>query len=136
MREIKFRAWDKKNKCWYQPICEAYKGNLYDLLISFKGILLAHTMEGIQCLEREQNDFILLQFTGLKDKNGKEIYEGDVVVYWWDEKETVDEGRGFVEMRNGCFGYETIRFKRFFNLHNKLRVIGNIYENPELLRAK
>jgi uncharacterized phage protein (TIGR01671 family) len=78
------------------------------------------------------------EFTGVKDKNGKEICEGDIVVMWWyslyDPKKRVNEGQGVVEMRKGCFGYETIKNKFWFLVHDRLEVVGNIYENPELLR--
>ncbi len=116
MREIKFRVWCKYHNS-FEP---------HDIKIGLNGEIYHKGQYSIK-------DHILLQFTGLHDKNGKEIYEGDIVVNWWDEKETVDEGRGFVEMRNGCFGYET-KNKFFFNIHSRLKVIGNIYENPELLK--
>lgn len=82
-----------------------------------------------------QNDdhFILMQYTGLKDKNGKEIYEGDVVrthndmaseqVYWNNEYAQFSKGR----VIDGVFS----------NIHEDIsycEVIGNIYENPDLLK--
>ena len=90
----------------------------------------------------------LMQFTGLHDKNGKEIYEGDIVkinAHSYDfgfEKDRIGEIR-FIE---GCFGfYKQLSEKEY--LFNELstefgygeleyyEVIGNIYENPELLKG-
>jgi len=71
----------------------------------------------------------VMQYIGLKDKNGKEIYEGDLIKYLWDygsgEQSTVDEikyvGYGFAPFINGI------------GIENEHEVIGNIYENPELI---
>jgi uncharacterized phage protein (TIGR01671 family) len=107
-------------------------------------------------------EFELMQYTGLKDMNGKEIYEGDIVLFPDYETETVDVGIGVdmkvaetsvnnfapVVFKCGCFGLnvtgkcETLKmgFNSFdyilreygFEI-NELQIIGNIYENPELL---
>lgn len=98
-------------------------------------------------LEKEQ--FNLMQFTGLKDKNGRKIYEGDIVKakfinYAYDEIDSPNEPKyidkiSFVEFRNHgfwvndeSFGYEG---ENLWNW-NEMEVIGNIYENPELLNDK
>jgi uncharacterized phage protein (TIGR01671 family) len=65
------------------------------------------------------------QYTGLKDKNGKEIYEGDILKYEWDGEEKVDA----IEFSPPIFTY---RGSMRWSLHRD-EVIGNIYENPELL---
>lgn len=118
MREIKFRAWDKKDKRMISnPLATDINSasnyiGLNDLLIKY-----------------ETSGYILMQYTGLKDKNGKEIYEGDVVKSRGyndiDEEERVFIDT--VEFNGGAFS--PICFEKCENFE----VIGNIYENPELL---
>lgn len=72
------------------------------------------------------------QFTGLRDKNGKEIYEGDILA--WGEDEIIT-----IELKDGSFGFnDNSEYKGGFGLldgvNNYSKVIGNIYENPELIK--
>ena len=122
MRPIKFRAWDTKKSCYYQPIHEAYKGNLFELLIDFSGRLGAHTVDGLVDESKFPGQFVLEQFTGLLDKNGKEIYEGDIV----EKMIAGKKQRQLVEWVDAGF----------HGLKNILdcEVIGNLHENPELLK--
>lgn len=108
-REIKFRAWDKERK-------------LMDIVttISFASGLV----QGKQHHNREYPQEIeLMQYTGLKDKNGKEIYESDIV------KEVLV---GVVEYDAPSF-YAITPKGSHFHANEDCEVIGNIYENPELL---
>jgi uncharacterized phage protein (TIGR01671 family) len=127
-REIKFKIWDKEQGKFYEPVFEAYKGNLHELLITTSGELCERTLD--PALRHEScfpDRYELMQFTGLTDKNGKEIYEGDIieegVVIWHDEY------CGFFVKENNPS-----------NLHTALYtiplpfVVGNIYENQELLK--
>jgi uncharacterized phage protein (TIGR01671 family) len=71
----------------------------------------------------------LMQFTGLKDKNGKEIYEGDIIVADYDKE--VRKHRQII------IQWQMSHYKNGWNVGNNgelFEVIGNIYENPELFR--
>lgn len=117
MRTIKFRAWDTKYKTWENLSVPFIEGDMNEQLSYY-------TTE----------PYILMQYTGLLDKNGKEIYEGDLLqgddriveVYWselgiWDcrwlqyTKKPTTRGLHKSEWRNAL-------------------VIGNVYENPELVK--
>ena len=117
MRPIKFRAWDKENEVMVYP-----KGILFDgRVVNFScGIL--EPFEGCE----------LMQFTGLKDKNGKEIYEGDIV----NLTHMVYAGYGNVDEVTEAVVIEDITKLPFGPSTITCEVIGNIYENPELLEGE
>lgn len=122
-REIKFRAWNKKEKRMYS--------NAY-LLMSNETWSLRREDDG------ESFDVKLMQYTGLKDRNGKEVYEGDIVecmsfkIDGKDSKTEVEEIKwGWV----GGYDFSGVGFNIPDTLKDGwLKVIGNIYENPELLK--
>ena len=85
------------------------------------------------------NDGVLLQYTGLKDKNGKEIYEGDVVRIWADPKDYNGyKGHNYIgvvewdEFILGFISSDGHGLKDF----EFIEIVGNIYENPELLNKE
>ncbi len=116
MREIKFRAWDKRQKRMITP----------SLLCNLTGDM-----------EQENEYIILMEYTGLKDRNGKDIYEGDIVKYRDYEpinREFYTEYIAIVEYKWCMFGVqEREDFALIARLEN-IEVIGNIYENQELLK--
>jgi uncharacterized phage protein (TIGR01671 family) len=143
-REIKFRAWDNTYKCLYKPTHEAYKGNLFELLVGFSGDLNAHTMNGLFHESIWPDRFELMQHTGLKDKNDKEIYEGDIVIIPTESCDPADQGGKDilkVVFMNGMFVLireDKPKWKPWiatlFDYEDDIEIIGNIYENPELLK--
>lgn len=118
MREIKFRAWIEEYK----------KFNYYYLLM----------INDIKALaEMDWNYEDLMQYTGLKDKNGKEIYEGDIVEYVEHHSLELDCQQVFVvAFANGGFFLSSLEDGEYDDDINisPVEVIGNKYENPELLK--
>ena len=121
MREIKFRAW----------------------LLAVKRMTYTHTLDELMNwnTQEEINGIgIWLQYTGLRDKNGTEIYEGDILRHNWNSgndimKETISE----VRFSDGAFICDDKKRANFdISIHAlsdwaEVEVIGNIYENQELL---
>lgn len=131
MREIKFRAWDGDKKEMSSEIRLDFAHGLR---------LISTTDLGFDMSSDDK--CVLMQFTGLLDKNGKEIYEGDIVKYTRiNGKEIIAE----IEWRSedGCYYYfnhkEPVdsdvsnKESTFFIATTITEIIGNIYENPELL---
>ena len=121
-REIKFRAWLKPTK----EMVEVRDISFYthQTFISYK----VCKDESCYKVEKESN-FILMQYTGLKDINNKEIYEGDIITYC-DKLYVVDYIFSGFYLHNPKGG-----FIELAECDWCCEVIGNIYENPELLRA-
>lgn len=124
-REIKFRFWDSFNACW------TYSDKVADGLSGFFNLYSA-TLHG-------DNNPILMQYTGLNDKNGKEIYEGDIVnngkeKIWNREVKYYKYGFWFIQI-NGAAKYP-ITFEgmaeKNINHQSNWEVIGNKHDNPEL----
>jgi len=131
VREIRFRVWDTQMMKMYT--------NCPNVMLDYRG----HPYWQFGFDEpKPMSDSIVMQFTGLKDKNGKEIYEGDVlklVVYNNIGKHSIR----IVSFDKGCFGFIDNTGKFFplgIIIGNKgnekiFEVIGNIHSNPELLEA-
>lgn len=131
MRIIKFRAWDKETNKMYYNAQDTYDygcftGNEECPEESFKAVI-------------QKDDYDLMQYTNIKDYEGKEIYEGDIVEVeimeqWLDDSKLI----GVVKMIEGCWCVVNDKKKVAKNLWSETdvnRVIGNIYENKELLEG-
>lgn len=125
MREIKFRAWDKDIKTFVPMMewIEEFKNSKLrylgkEVVVSSNSIANLFTV-------LTHKDIEIMQYSGLKDKNGKEIYTGDIVKYFdlLEEKENL----GTIYFSDGSFDIDNC-----FLLYNKINcceVVGNIYEN-------
>ncbi|TKI71999.1 hypothetical protein FC756_03035 [Lysinibacillus mangiferihumi] len=133
MREIKFRIWCKQNESMQRVSKIGFdEGKLW--------YVLDEDHETQPPYFEDDDDWVLMQYTGLKDKNGKEIYEGDIL------KTPSVSGKGdiitTIEWNEFSWKEKLIyspihQFYEYFDFSDETgedsEVIGNIYENPELL---
>lgn len=130
MREIKFKAWDRKEKKMLPDVgfLDSDGGRTIITRASMSG---GHEYFDMNDLWQNDFRFILMQFTGLKDCNGKEIYEGDII-----EIEDDLNVRGIVryDEESAMFMEDEFSLFEILNAGCSIKVIGNIYENPELRR--
>jgi len=131
-REIKFRAWNKKEKVMEEIFYLTNTGFIYDIP---KEVLEGDKSKSRYIEIEPAKNLVLMQYTGLKDKNGKEIYEGDIV--GWVPKGSA----GKVYFEGGRFRVEDFYMASFDEPSDAfgeglgiLEIIGNVYENQELLK--
>ena len=135
MRKIKFRAYSKSfNIMFDYDMLQIATAEMVDICNEKLKVTVPESTN-IQMglfLPTEDEDLILMQYTGLKDKNGKDIYECDILDYG-------TYGEFEVIWHRGSFKIRKLKFENG-NVHlleecsfDDIKVIGNIYENPELL---
>ncbi len=142
-REFKFRVWEPLNKNMHFLNFALYenKGHVNNWVLPLNHQCCSDKNYTIMNL----NNVEIMQYTGLKDVNGKEVYEGDIILSpWWDDepqevvfhkygfkvldiRQKIVHGRelyeGIDDLLDGCFGKD-------------FEILGNIYENPELLEGE
>ena len=126
MKEIKFRAWVKDRKAIFEVVLINYVTKKVTYLLERVGHLLS-------IRDAKFNDVELMQYTGLKDKNNKEIYEGDILFESFGERyyKVVFENGGFRAEFKGDFDEHS--FDLIDVVAQGCEIVGNIYENPELM---
>lgn len=120
-REIKFKLWDTEKKKWHIS---------RDFLLDLDGEVLFNICGGASKCEYNCRNQIKCEFTGLKDKNGREIYEGDLLknILGGEIKEVI--------FQDGTFTYKETYYDSdgLFYCDKNWEITGNIFENPELLK--
>lgn len=122
---LRFRAWDKETKTM-NGMAEIYRNRNQEIE-----------------LRPRDEDIILMQSTGLKDKNGKEIFEGDVIAIEVDDTGMPINARVFQNSKIGVLMFHVFEDNEDVPMVELLEdnsvafeIIGNIYENPELLEVE
>lgn len=132
MREIKFRAWDK-NECKMAEVTQIIFSKVQYTLVKYRYKTDNGKVDEASYVdEKGYGSIVLMQYTGLQDRNGKEIYEGDIyhmgdkniryVVVWNDT--------GLTGKQLGSSSYAGLSYWQ-----DIIEIIGDIYENPELLEV-
>ena len=140
-RDIKYRVWDKtSDSMLYQDDFERVeidtKNKMVTLIAEEESDKSHYVLDYEDGIEAE-----IMRYTGLKDKNGKEIYEGDIVSFYNDEEYRFKSTNALVIYDSAAFMLEHKKLGKEYlgeiDIENMcIKIIGNIYENPELLEGE
>lgn len=130
MREIKFRGMDVNGNWHFGLLSESKLGKSHQ---PEKGFYISNSV-GMPWAYNVRPETVG-QYTALKDKNGVEIFDGDIVEFNIFPNGNVEKIKDYVYFSSGCFGLKLSTKLLVSNIatHSEIEVIGNIYENPELI---
>ena len=130
MRELEFRVWEEREKEY----------DTWSYILDENGNLFRNAYGALICCDKK--DYIIEQYTGLKDKNGQKIYEGDIVTFKVERFNNVTLGfesedwhTAVVEWNQDDACYSFMVRDVPFSVRYEAEVIGNIHKQPELLEA-
>lgn len=128
-RSLKFRTWDKDMK--YMHVCGE---NVHDSMMFIDNIAYYYNLQNGCGSYGSDSSYILMQWTGLKDRNGIDVYEGDIV------KRHKFGGNinmlvGTIEYRDDWAAFTFKTKNGYHELMGEFEVIGNIYQHPELMEG-
>lgn len=128
MNNLKFRVWSKKDNTLYYP--EKFSGVF---VININGDILGFDAETKSFEYLNEKDYVMQQFTGLKDKNGKEIYCGDIIKLGGET--IIFNNQRIFEVKFGDGRFYLSGYRYITDVSGSCKIIGNIFENPELITA-